>query len=184
MSPIRARFAQACRPRRVDAVEQRARFRRIEHRRLPGRDDMARPAHRSGRIDRHDLAGDEPVEQMTDRGEPLLDARGGQLARRQLDPRRDMHRLNGGDRWHADARAPAEEFIGRAGIGAARVRVCGCWRRRIRGSACRRARLAAATSAGTAAPFQATVTVAVIGIGKFVIAGTLRVNGNATTPRP
>ncbi len=43
---------------------------------------------------------------------------------------------------------------------------------------------AAATSAGTGMPFQATVAVAAIGTGKFVIAGALRVNGYATTPRP
>jgi hypothetical protein len=44
------------------------------------------PAHRADRIDRHDLAGDEPVEQVADRGEPLLDARRGELARPGLDP--------------------------------------------------------------------------------------------------
>jgi hypothetical protein len=36
---------------------------------------------------------------------------------------RFMSRLDGGDRRHADARAPAEEFIGGAGIGPAGVRV-------------------------------------------------------------
>ena len=34
-----------------------------------------------------------------------------------------MHRLNGADRRHPCARAPGQEFIGGAGIGAARVRV-------------------------------------------------------------
>ena len=34
----------------------------------------------AGRVDRHDLAGDEPVKQMADRSEPLLDARRRQLA--------------------------------------------------------------------------------------------------------
>jgi hypothetical protein len=34
-----------------------------------------------------------------------------------------MHRLDGGDRRHADARAPAEEFLRRTSIGPARVRV-------------------------------------------------------------
>jgi hypothetical protein len=29
---------------------------------LPAGDHMPRPAYRTGRIDRHDLAGDEPVE--------------------------------------------------------------------------------------------------------------------------
>ena len=109
--------------RRVDAVEQRARFGRIEHRRLPGRHDVPGPAHRCGRVDRHDLAGDEPIEQMADRGEPLLDARRGELARAGLDPGGDVHRLDGGDRRHAGARAPGQEFLGGAGIGPARVRV-------------------------------------------------------------
>jgi len=130
-APIRAKdhqsdqraIAQTGMRHHIDAVEQRARFRWIEHRRLPGRDDMTRPAHRSGRVDWHDLAGDEPIEQMPDRGEPLFDARRGQFARGRLDPRRDVHRLDGGDRRHAGARAPAEKFIGGAGIGPARVRV-------------------------------------------------------------
>jgi hypothetical protein len=84
---------------------------------LRGCDDVARPAHGAGRVDRHDLAGDEPVEQMADRGEPLLDARRGQLARPGLDPSRDMHRLDGGDRGQADARAPGQKFLRGAGIG-------------------------------------------------------------------
>ena len=46
-----------------------------------------------------------------------------ELARAGLDPRSDVHRLDGGDRRHADARAPGQEFIGGAGIGPARVRV-------------------------------------------------------------
>jgi hypothetical protein len=34
-----------------------------------------------------------------------------------------MHRLDGGDRRHAGARAPGQEFLRGAGIGPARVRV-------------------------------------------------------------
>ena len=56
--------AQARVRRDIDAVEQRACFRRIEHRRLPRRNDVARPAHGVRRVDRHDLAGDQPVEQV------------------------------------------------------------------------------------------------------------------------
>ena len=91
--PDERAIAQTDDGRRVNAVEQRARFRRIEHRRLPGRHDVTGPAHRRGRVDRHHLAGDEPIEQMTDRGEPLLDARRRELARRGLDPGGDVHRL-------------------------------------------------------------------------------------------
>jgi hypothetical protein len=40
------------------------------------------------------------------RREPLLDTRRGHLARPSLDPRCDMHRLDGGDRREADAAAP------------------------------------------------------------------------------
>jgi hypothetical protein len=60
---------------------------------------------------------------MTDRSEPLLDARRGELARAGLDPGGDVHRLDGADRRHAGGRAPGQEFIGGAGIGPARVRV-------------------------------------------------------------
>jgi hypothetical protein len=35
---------------------------------------------------RHDLAGHQPIEQMTDRCEPLLDARRREVARADLDP--------------------------------------------------------------------------------------------------
>ena len=34
---------------------------------------MTGPAHRAGRVDRDDLAGDEPIEQMAQGGELLLD---------------------------------------------------------------------------------------------------------------
>jgi hypothetical protein len=60
---------------------------------------------------------------MADRGEPLLDGGRRQLARHRLDPRRDVHRLDYGDRGQADARAPSQKFLCGAGIGAARVRV-------------------------------------------------------------
>jgi hypothetical protein len=62
MSPIKVRIAQPGVRRDIDAVQQRARFRRIEHRRLPARYDVPGPAHRSCRVGRHNLAGDEPVE--------------------------------------------------------------------------------------------------------------------------
>jgi hypothetical protein len=98
-------------------------FRRIEHRRLPGRHHVPRPAHRRCRVDRSDLAGDQPIEQMADRGEPLLDARRRQLARTGLDPGGDVHRLHRADRRRARACAPSQEFIGGAGKGSARVGV-------------------------------------------------------------
>ena len=60
--PDQRAIAQTGMRRNTDAVEQCARFHRIEHRCLPGRDDVPRPAHRSRGVDRNDLAGDEPVE--------------------------------------------------------------------------------------------------------------------------
>ena len=60
---------------------------------------------------------------MTDRGEPLLDARRRELACRGLDPGGDVHRLDGADRQHPGARALGQEFIGGAGVRAPRVRV-------------------------------------------------------------
>jgi hypothetical protein len=123
MSPISARSRRPGRRRDINAVDQRARFGRIKHWRLPGRHDVPRPAHRAGPVDRHHMAGDEPVEQMTDRGEPLLHARRRELARRGLDPGGDVHRLHRGDRRHFGIRAPGEKFFRRAGISPARVRV-------------------------------------------------------------
>jgi hypothetical protein len=58
MSPNQRAIAQPGMCRGVDAVEQCARFHRIEHRRLPGGHDVPGPAHRAGRVDRHDLTGD------------------------------------------------------------------------------------------------------------------------------
>jgi hypothetical protein len=60
---------------RVDAVEQLARLFVGQHRGLAGLDDVLGTAHRMRRIDRDDLAGDQPVEQHADRGEVLLDRR-------------------------------------------------------------------------------------------------------------
>ena len=54
---------------------QLAPFLAVEHRRLAGFHDMLRPAHGGGRIHRHDLAGDQPVEQHPHGGELLLHAR-------------------------------------------------------------------------------------------------------------
>jgi hypothetical protein len=96
--PDQRAIAQTCMCRDIDAVEQRARLGRIENRRLSTRHDVSGAAHRSGRVDRHDLAGDQPVERMTDRGEPLLDARCCKLAHPGLDPGGDVHRLDGADR--------------------------------------------------------------------------------------
>ena len=156
MSPISARSRRPAMRRRVDAVEQRARFRRIEHRRLPGRHDVPGPAHRGGRVDRHDLAGDQPVEQVADRGEPLLDARRGELARAGLDPGGDVHRLHGARSTARRRRRTRPGIHPRRGHRPGACAGCGCWPRRIRGSACAARSPAAATAPGrhTAPPLR------------------------------
>jgi hypothetical protein len=83
---------------------------------------MCRAAHGSGRVYRHDLADNKPVEQMADGGEMLLDgrrceARLGKL----LEIGGDMYRLDGGDRRNSDALAPRQKFPDTPSIGA---RVC------------------------------------------------------------
>lgn len=90
---------------------------------MPGRDDVPRPTHRMSRVDRHYLAVDQPIEQVPQSGEALLDRGRRQLARRRLDPGRHVHRLDIGDRLHAGARAPAQEFLRRAVVGPPGVRV-------------------------------------------------------------
>ena len=58
---------------RIPTHGQPPRLGRIQRRRFPFFRSMAGPAHRRGRVVRHDLAGDEPVEQVADCREPLLD---------------------------------------------------------------------------------------------------------------
>ena len=68
--------------------------------------------------------GHQPVEQVTVRGEPLLELGAASLRVPHLDPGGDVHRLDGADRRHAAARAPGlKELIRGAGISPARVRV-------------------------------------------------------------
>ena len=91
-----------------------AKVRTFEHRRLAGFDAMGGAAHRGSRIDRHHLPRHQPVEQMPDCGQALLDGRRGQLPRLRLAPCRHMERLHGGERGHPRSFAPGEE----AGYGA------------------------------------------------------------------
>jgi hypothetical protein len=72
---------------------------------------------------RDDLAGDQPVKEMPDRREPLLDGGRRVGPRLQLDPDRDVQRLHGGNRRHAGVAAPGEEVAGRACVRASRVRI-------------------------------------------------------------
>ena len=79
------------------------------------------PRTDDGRINLHDLARYQPVEQVPDRGKALLDGRRGPLAAQLLDIGGDMQRLHVGDRRDAGAFAPGQKFPHRLRIGAARV---------------------------------------------------------------
>ena len=59
----------------IDAVEQLSRFYGVQHRRLTLAGGVTGPAYRRGRIVRHHLPDDEPVEQMADGRQALLDGR-------------------------------------------------------------------------------------------------------------
>ena len=81
---------------------------------------MLRPAHRGGRVHRHHLAGDQPVEQHAHRGKLLLHARRPVFLLQLLHPSRNIERPDGREREPA-LLAPGEEPITRAGVGPARV---------------------------------------------------------------
>ena len=83
---------------------------------------MARTAHRRRRIDRHDLAGDQPVEEVADRRKLLLDGGSRKLAALPLDPARHMQGLYVGQGSDAPTLAPGEEIahcprVGAPGVG-------------------------------------------------------------------
>jgi len=67
---------------------------------------MRRPAYRGSGDYRQRLAGHQPVEQMAQRGEALLDARRRKRLRLLLDPGGNVQRLHGCDRRHTAIRAP------------------------------------------------------------------------------
>ena len=123
MRPIKARSRRPTGVVTSMLSSKRARLRRIEHGRLAALHAVRRPAHGRGRIHRDDLARHQPVEQMTDRGEALLDGRRGSFAAKLLDVGRDVQRLHVGDRGDAGALAPGQKFPRRLGVGAARVLV-------------------------------------------------------------
>ena len=124
----------------VDAVEQRPRLGRIQHRRLALAHAVRRTADGGGGIERHDLADDQPVEQVADGGELLLDRRRGALlgfAPRSRSPRaaaaRPAAKSPRGPRTRPESPPQTVRRLGAC---------AGCeWRRRrTRGSAPTRAR--------------------------------------------
>ena len=79
---------------------------------------MTRPAHRRRRIHRHDLAGDQPVEQVADGGKMLLDCGSREIAALDLDPARHMQGLDLGQGSDAPTLAPGEKLAHRPRVGA------------------------------------------------------------------
>ena len=123
MSPIKARSRKPMIVRCVDRIDELPRFGGIEHRRLAAPHDVERPAHGGGRIGRHDLAYHHPVEQVPQRGQAQLRGRCGSLTGQFLDVGRDMNARDLVELRHALRRQPVEKLLGRACVGAARVRV-------------------------------------------------------------
>jgi hypothetical protein len=76
---------------------------------------MLGAAHGVGRVGGQHLADDEPVEQMADGGQVLLDGRLGGRGLQRLDVGRDVDRLDIGDLGQAISFEPGEERAGVAG---------------------------------------------------------------------
>ena len=121
--PDQRPVAQPDRRADIDAVEQLTRLGRVEHRGLSRAHAVGRAADGGGRVARHDLAGDKPVEQVTQGGQAQLGGRRRVLAGLQLDPGGDMQRLHIDDRHDTLAGAPGEEVGDCTPVGASRVRV-------------------------------------------------------------
>lgn len=84
--------AQADWRSRIDAVEQDARFLRVEPPRLANFDDVPGTAHTGGGIGRDDLTRRKPIEQYADGGKPLLRRRRAVAARQRFDISLDVKR--------------------------------------------------------------------------------------------
>ncbi len=84
---------------------------------------MTRPPDRMRRVQRNDLARDQPIEQHADAGKMLLDRRRRHFAAQLLDIASHMHRLHILQPVNALRFAPLQERSGSAGVGLARVLV-------------------------------------------------------------
>ncbi len=107
--PDQRSIAQAYERRDIDAIEQLAGFRRRQHRRLAALDHVLWPTYRMRRIDRDDLADDEPVKHHADRREMLLDGRLLEILAMRLDRGGDVQRLDIGDFADLVMVAPGDE---------------------------------------------------------------------------
>jgi hypothetical protein len=107
--------------RGVDAVQQLPCLLGVQHRGLPGLDDVLRAAVRVSWVGGHDLAGDQPVEQHADRSQVLLDRRFLEIRAKRLDVGGHVPRFDVGKPADVVVLAPREEPargmpVGRAGV--------------------------------------------------------------------
>ena len=110
-------------PDRPDAVEQGAGFLRGQHRRLARLEGVSGAAHGVGRVQRQDLAGDQPVKQDAQRRQVLLDGGRGELALQVLNESGDVDRLHLGEPADLVFLTPGREAAGGVEVGAAGVGV-------------------------------------------------------------
>ncbi len=103
-----------------DGIQQPPPFVAFKHRRLAGVHDVLGTAHGGGRVVRHDLAGDQPVEQHPHGGELLLHGRRRVGLLHGFDIAGDVI---GPDGWQREAArlAPRQKIRAGAGVGPAGV---------------------------------------------------------------
>lgn len=99
-------ITQANRRADVDAVEQLAGFLGIQYRRFPLAGAVAGPPDRGGGIAWHDLADDQPIEQMAEGGQVLLHSRRGIHLGLPFDPGRHVQRLHSRQGRHPNLLTP------------------------------------------------------------------------------
>jgi hypothetical protein len=107
----------------VDAVQQRARLVRIQHRGFSRLHYMLGATDRMSGIGGDDLAGDQPVEQHADGGEELFHGRLLEAALHRFDVGGDVQRLDVGELAEPVMLAPGEEPVDRMEVGRPRVPV-------------------------------------------------------------
>ena len=122
MRPITARSRNADKRAGVDRIEEAASFPGRQHRGLAGFHNVPGTPYRAGRIEWHNLADHEPIEQHPDGRQVLLDGRRGVDRRQLLDVCGHQHRLDLLKRQALDL-APIGKPVGGRQVRRARVRV-------------------------------------------------------------
>lgn len=108
---------------RRNGAEQVPRFLGRQDRRFAFQVRMSRPAHSGGRVDRDDLAGHKPIEEMAQCGQVLFDGQGCLRSGLEFNPGRDMERPDIGEGMDATGGEPVKELGHGAGIRLAGVPV-------------------------------------------------------------